>query len=206
MLAFISHPYLDAIPHFEDAGPLSGYGHSVYAFLGLGAIGTGLSLLLMRWNREAGWIWLIVSLWIGFGSDSYAEWRIPTAILALAFLAWKSRHPESAGFLLAGILATAADLIAWRIGAAEQWHRSLHYRVDWGTRLFQSFATGPVPTSWLARLQNPYFLAGYVLELLVEGAIFFAALYLFSRQRFNWRRQTKLENEVRESAVVSREI
>ena len=67
VLAFISHPYLDAIPHFEDVGPLGSYRHSLYAFLGLGAIGTGLSLLLMRWNREAGWIWLIVSLWIGFG-------------------------------------------------------------------------------------------------------------------------------------------
>lgn len=202
-LAFVSHPFLDAIPHFEDTGPLSDYRHSLPVFLALGAIGSSLSFVLMRWNREAGWVWLVLSLWIGLGSDFYEEWRIPTAIVALAVLAWKSRYPAAVGYLLAGMLATAADLLPLHVVSVERWHRSMHYQVDWGTHLFRYFSDAALPADWLARLRDPYFLVGYGLELLVEGAILLVCLYVFSRPRLEWQRQDVLEHEIRPPAEAA---
>ena len=198
-LAFASHFLLDAIPHFEDVGLMKSPGR-VPIFLGLGLIGAGFALLLRRWNREVALIWLLLSLWIGVGSYSYPLLRVLTASLGLAYIVWKSKQWNSVGYLAGGMLATVADLVPLTISRMEQVHDAIHYRTGWGERLYLFFSESPVSLSWRERVQNPYFLAGYGLELLVEGVIFFGALYLLSRERFSWRMAEAEAYKARESA------
>ena len=186
LLALASHYLLDAIPHFENVGPLKYYMGGMLIFVGLGGLGVIVSVLLLRRNREAGWIFLILSLWVALGNPEYPLLRLTTALLGLGFLAWKSRQAKAVGCLLAGMLAVAPDLMPATTTAMERLHLVFHYRVDWATRLHRAFGGAPVPAHWQARLQDPYFLMGYALQLVVEAIIFFGALYLLSRQRFIW--------------------
>ncbi len=200
-LAFASHFLLDAIPHFEDVGSLKSPGR-VPIFLGLGLIGAGFALFLRRWNREAALIWLLLSLWIGVGSHAYPLLRVLTAALGLAYFAWKSKQWAAVGYLAGGMLATVADLIPLTISRMDNFHDVIHYQIGWGERLYLFFSENPIPLRWRERVQNPYFLAGYGLELLLEGVIFFGALYLFSRERFSWRTAGADANKVREPAEL----
>ncbi|MCH8266720.1 MAG: hypothetical protein IH846_04330, partial [Acidobacteria bacterium] len=127
------------------------------------------------------------SLWIGVGSYSYPLLRVLTAVLGLVYFAWKSKQRAAVGYLAGGMLATVADLIPLSISRMEKFHDAIHYQTGWGQRLYMFFSESPVSLRWRERMQNPYFLAGYGLELLVEGVIFFGALYLLSRERFSWR-------------------
>ncbi len=200
-LAFASHFLLDAIPHFEDVGSLKSPGR-VPIFLGMGLIGAGFAWFLRRWNREAALIWLLLSLWIGVGSYSYPLLRVLTAVLGLAYFAWKSKQWAAVGYLAGGMLATVADLIPVTAGRMEQLHDAIHYQIGWGERLYFLFSSSPMPLRWRDRLQDPYFRAGYGLELLVEGVIFFGALYLFSRERFSWRTAEVDAYKVKEPAEL----
>ena len=200
-LAFASHFLLDAIPHFEDVGSLNSPGR-VPIFLGLGLIGVGFALFLRRWNREAALIWLILSLWIGAGSYSYPLLRILTAALGLAYIVWKSRQWSSVGYLVGGMLATVSDLIPINDGRMKQLHDGIHYQIGWAERLYFLFSSSPVPLRWRDRLLDPYFLAGYGMELLVEGVIFLGALYLLSRERFVWQTAEEDSYKVSEPAEL----
>ncbi|MBI4463828.1 MAG: hypothetical protein HY647_03890 [Acidobacteria bacterium] len=186
LLAFVSHYLLDAIPHFETIGPIREYWGGGLVLVVLGVVGVGLSLWLLRRNREAGWIWLILSLWVALGRPSHPWLWLATAVLGLALLAWKTRRAEVVGCLAAGMLAVSADLALSAIRAFERLHHVFHYRLDWGSRIYLAIVGGPRPAPWQARLQDPYFLLGYAAELVVEGFIFFGALYLFSRHRLAW--------------------
>ena len=203
-LAFASHYLLDAIPHFEGVGPfiLLKNQASFWVFLGLGMIGGGLAAYLFRRNREAGLIWLLLSLWIGLGGISPPAMRLPVALACLGYLAYKTTQDDALGYLLAGMLAVAPDFVtAISSPPATLIHNRLHYRLDWATRLYLHFNPPPIPQDWLVRLSNPYFLLGYGLELLVEAVIFFGALYFFSRLRFEGEIKTEEESDVREAGV-----
>lgn len=198
LLAFASHYALDAIPHFEDIGPLVDSPGRVPIFIGLGIAGVLMALLLRRWNRPAAGIWLVFSLWIALGSNSYVLWRIPTAVLALGWLAYRSRRAEALGFLLAGMLAVAADFVPLQYAPARSVHYAAHYKADLGLRLHRAFSQEPVPARLLDRLQSPYFLAGYGLELLAEAVIFFGSLYLFFFRGFYWKKKKVPEKQSQE--------
>ena len=157
-------------------------------FLGLGLIGVCLAWLLRRWNLEAALIWLLLSLWIGVGSYSYPLLRILTAALGLAYLAWRSRQWSAVGYLAGGMLATVVDLFPITFHGMEELHDTIHYQIGWGERLYLLFSSSPVLLDWSGRMQNPYFLAGYGMELLVEGLIFCGALCVLTRERFVWGR------------------
>ena len=202
-LAFASHYLLDAIPHFEGVGPfiLLKYQASFWVFLGLGMIGGGLAVYLFRRNREAGLIWLLLSLWIGLGGISPPALRLPAALACLGYLAYKTTQDDALGYLLAGMLAVAPDFVTAISSPATLIHNRLHYRLDWATRLYLHFHPPPLPQDWLVRLSNPYFLLGYGLELLVEAVIFFGALYLFSRQCWEGETKAEEESQVREAGV-----
>lgn len=200
-LAFASHYLLDAIPHFEDFGPLLRYRTNPWIFLGLGMIGSGLAVYLFRRNRETGLIWLILSLWIGLGGISPPAIRLLAALACLGYLAYKTKQTDAVASLLAGMLAVAPDFVAVISRSATTFHNTMHYRLDCATRLYLYFNPPPVPRDWLVRIQNPYFLLGYSIELLVEAVIFFGSLYLFSRQRFEGGIKTQEENEIREAGV-----
>ena len=204
LLALASHYLLDAIPHFEQIGRLRYYGGGLVVFVGLGIIGIIFSVLLLRRNREAGWTWLVLSIWVVLGNPAYPLLRLTTAILGLGWLAWQTRRAEAVGCLMAGMLAVAPDLTPAAASMLERLHSFSHYRVDWATRLHWAIRGAPTPTSRQA-LQDPYFLTGYALELLVEGLIFLGALYLLSRQLVPWASLKQPEASPREMRDVREE-
>ena len=202
-LAFASHYLLDAIPHFEGIVAIRAYKTNASFILGVGVVGIALTLILMRWNREAGRIWLILFLWIGLGAYSFSWLRILTTALALGYVAWRDKDWSAPGYLLTGMLAVAPDLIPGGFQRMADLHYFFHYKVDWATRIYIAFSKPPLPWSWPARLHDPYFLLGYALELLIEGLIFLGAAYLFFRERFDWQGGEKDEGKISEPLEVS---
>src|ERR1035437_777870 len=89
-LAFLSHDVLDAIPHFEGTLLPLKPTEVALILLGFGLLGAVLAVLMLRWNRETGKIWLILSLWIGLGTN-------------LSFIFHPSYSHRSAGALLCGL-------------------------------------------------------------------------------------------------------
>jgi hypothetical protein len=199
-LAFASHYLLDAIPHFEDLGPLMRVQNRPWVFLGVGLIGGGISAYLYRRNRQASLLWLALSVWIALAGISEVLICLAAGLALLGTVAYRTRQADAVGYLLAGMLAEAADLIprTW-IG----FHNQMHYEVDWGTALYLKFNPPPPPTQWLSRLQNPYLQLGYGLELLVEAVIFLAAFSVFCRLRLEPKTQTEPSEAA--AAVAPRE-
>jgi hypothetical protein len=204
-LAFASHYLLDAIPHFEDMFNIVDFRAMPVVILGIGLVGAALAMILSRWNREAARIWLVLFLWIGLGGYSFSWLRILTAALALGYLAWSAKDWSAAGYMLAGLLAVAPDLIFSGIHQMAVVHQFFHYRIDWATRIYTAFSQAPPLREWQARLLNPYFLLGYALELLVEGLIFLGAAYLFFREKFVWEDREGEPDEIREPLELSQE-
>ena len=113
--------------------------------------------------------------------------RIWMGLAVLAYLAYRSRQAEAVGYWLSGMLAVAADFLPVALDDTVGLHRLMHWKVDWGMRLYLLFNSPPLPMGWRIRFTNPYFVLGYGLEILVEGGIFLGSLYLLSRHRFrNW--------------------
>jgi hypothetical protein len=186
-LAFLSHYALDAIPHFETAMPILKPMERTLVMLGFGLLGAVLAVLMLRWNRETGTIWLVLSLWIGLGPNSFSILRVLTAALALVLVAWTSNRSggnrwSSSAYLLACMTAIAPDLLPATFRSMRAFHNRMHYKLDWATMIHHAYSRAPIPASLIARLHDPYFLLGYTLELGVEACIFFTALYLCSRK------------------------
>lgn len=203
LLAFVSHYLLDALPHFEGVGPWLRYRDSFWVFVGLGLIGAGLAVYLFPRNRQAGLLWLLLSLWIGLAGTSEPMIRLVAALALFGYMAYRTRKADAVGYLLAGILAVAADLVPRTWSGAVAFHSRMHYQVDWGTYFYFKYQAAPAPLNWPNQLQNPYFLAGYGLEMLVEALIFLAGFYVFSRLR--WEPIPRPEMSETASAVASRE-
>lgn len=186
-LAFLSHYALDAIPHFEGTMPIVKPLEKTLVMLAFGLLGALLAVLMLRWNRETGKIWLILALWIGLGPYSFPILRLLTAALALVVAAWTSNRSggnrwSSTAYLLAAMAAIAPDVLSATFRSMKDFHFKMHYKLDWGTMIHRAYSGEPIPTGLLARLHDPYFLLGYALELGVEACIFFTALYLCSRE------------------------
>ncbi|MBI4442006.1 MAG: hypothetical protein HY649_01370 [Acidobacteria bacterium] len=205
LLALASHYLLDAIPHFEEIGQLRYYGGGLIVFVGLGFIGVIFSVLLLRRNREAGCIWLVLSVWVALGNPAHPLLRLTTAIVGLAWLAWRTRRAEAVGCLMAGMLAVAPDLTPAATSMMERLHSFFHYQVDWGTLVHLAVLGTATPAGGKNHLEDPYFLTGYALELLFEGFIFFGALYLLYGQLFSWSSLKRREAPPREMGGVSKE-
>lgn len=185
-LAFLSHYALDAIPHFEGPVPLLKPLQEALVMLAFGLLGALLAVAMLRWNRETGVIWLILSLWIGLGPYSFPMLRVLTAALALVLMAWIGHRWgvnrwSSMAYLLACMASVAPDLLPATFPTLRAFHNKIHYHRDWATMLHQAYSGNPIPVGLRARLHDGYFLLGYTLELAVEACIFFTALYLGSR-------------------------
>jgi hypothetical protein len=200
-LAFLSHYALDAIPHFEAFVAPSVPKESFLLIAAVGLAGMAIALLLMRGNREAGRLWLVISLWIAVGPYSFSWLRVLTAALGLAYLGWASRRLRSVACLAASILSISPDLAPAGFERLASLHYLFHYRTDLALRLFRAYSESPFPEGWKAQLHNPYFLLGYGLELLIEGGIFLTAIYLFSRERLVT--ENRAGAEITESLAVS---
>ena len=181
LLIFLSHFALDAIPHFEEFGPLLRYRETRWVFVGLGATGLLCSLLIWHWNRNAGKLWLALALWMAVGGYGPTLWRGLSALLILALVALLPKTRAQFGCLLAAMVSMSPDFLplGWRTMRAL--HDSIHYHTDWGTYLYTRFVGQPVPAFWHQRVASPYFVAGWALELIVEGCVFFTASWVLIR-------------------------
>jgi len=179
-LAFVSHYALDAVPHFEQTNVLLRYRDTPWIFLGLGLVGLAFAGLIWRWNRDAGCVWLLLCLWIGLGVHGTLLWRVLAAALILGFAAASRRRRAYVGYLAAGMLSLNADFFPGSWHTLRALHDAIHYHTDWGTLLYIRLVGPPLP-AWNLRGSNPYFLAGWALELFVEGLVFLGAMYLLVR-------------------------
>jgi len=180
-LAFASHFVLDSIPHMDAIGPLQGFRYSVWLFLAFGLLGGGMAVFLYIRNREAALIWILLSVWIGIAGLAGTMVRGLAALALIGLLAYRTRRAEAPAYLVAGMLAVSGDLVPGPLRLLQNFHDGMHFMVGWGTSLFLRFQSSPIPSGAAARLQNPYFLLGYGLELAVEAAILLAAFLSFSR-------------------------
>jgi len=202
-LAVLSHYLLDAIPHFEKTGPLGDAKENLVITLGLGLVGTALALLLMRWKSDAGRVWLVLFLWVGLGTYSFSLWRIFTAALGMAYVGWKNKHWSAMGYVLAGILAVAPDVMPANFTLMAELHDHAHYHTDWATRIFDAFSHQPFPETRREKLHNPYILLGYALELLVECLIFLGAVILFFRENVAEENTNRKEGKMEEALEIT---
>ncbi len=180
LLSFLSHYVLDAIPHYEEFGPLLRYRETVWVFVAFGLIGLGFAWLLARWSREAAWICVALAPWIALGGNGPALWRLGAALLPLV-IATISPGKKHLGYVVAAMASLSPDFFPASWHALREIHQAVHYQVDWGTRLYASFVGQPVPRSWYLQITNPYFLAGWTLELIIEGAFFFGSIWILIR-------------------------
>jgi hypothetical protein len=181
LLAFLSHYALDAIPHYEEFGPLWRYRETVWVFVGLGLVGLLFAWLIWRWNRDAAQIWLLLCLWIALGGYGAALWRAVSAALVVGVLSASRKGREQLGYIVAGMLSLSPDFFpaSWR--TMRTIHDSIHYHTDWGTYLYRRLVGQPAPALWRVQVASPYFLLGWGLEILVEGCVFFGALWILVR-------------------------
>jgi hypothetical protein len=202
-LAFLSHYLLDAVPHFEEFGPLFKYRDTIWIFLGLGLLGLLFAGLIWSWNRDAARVWLLLCLWIGLGVYGPVLWRVLSAILIVGAAAATRRMRPRLGYLVAGMLALSADFFPSNWRTMRALHDTIHYHTDWGTILYRRFAGTPDPASWHVRAANPYFLGGWALEILVEACVFFGALWILVRGSIAETKQLNLDSEPKPRPVVS---
>lgn len=178
VLAFFSHFLLDSIPHLDTFGPFREFHSSLWLYLGL--IGAALTCFLYLRNRDAGLIWILLAAWIGVAGLAGTPVRVLAALALIGFLAYRTKRMETVAYLVAGMLAVSADLVPKSFHALVKFHDTMHYQTGWGKAIFLHFQSLPFPSGY-ARLHNPYFLMGYGLEFLVEGAIFLTAFWSLSR-------------------------
>lgn len=206
-MVFASHFLLDSIPHFEGVVPIQNYKRNVLLMVGMGSLGMVLAALLMRWNREVGRVWLVLFLWIALGFYTFSWWRILTAAIALAYIAWKSPLRQAVFYTAAGMISVLPDLMPPSLQNLTLFHRSMHYSSDWSNLVYLYFSDPPVPRTWQARLQSPPFLLAYGLELAIEGLIFVLALYFLARDRLapemSWQSQLSESAEFSARTEVS---
>ena len=128
---------------------------------------------------------------IGWGGFSEPLVRVLAALALLGYIAYQTKQAAVVGYLLAGILAVAADFVPGRFRSTVRFHDWAHSQADWGASLYSRVHSAPVPADWIVRLQDPYFLLGYGLELLLEATIFFGALSIFSGLCWDEKTQTE---------------
>lgn len=196
-LALASHFVLDSIPHLDAIGPLRELRYGGFLFLLFGLIGFGFALYLLRRDRNVGWIWVLLSVWLVVSSFSGGIIRGLTALVLVGWFVYRTRQVDAPAYLLAAILAIFPDFFPLRIPWLREFHDAMHYSVGWGLSLFYKFQGPPIPSGNLARVENFYFQAGLGLEVLVEALIFLFAFLSFSK--------LSIQNKPKRESPVTRE-
>jgi hypothetical protein len=179
-LAFVSHFLLDAIPHLDAVGPLRGFRYGGLFFPMFGLLGGGLAVYLYRRNRDAGLIWVLLSVWLVIVGLSGTVVRGLAALALLGLLAYRTRRAEMVALFLAGVLAVSPDIVPRTMTVIARFHDVMHFSASWGTSLLLMFRSSPLPSGDLSRLRNPYFLTSLGLEVIVEASIFLVAFWSLS--------------------------
>jgi hypothetical protein len=187
-IAFLSHFFCDAFYHFEAFYPLSrklGTSHQAAALITFVALGLALAPFLWRYGRNdrnvqlfyvfvAGACLLrLVGHWTG---------RTSGGLLLAAVFLLLSRSVRLSGWVLCGFAAVLPDLMRQGIAPLNRFHIFMHYEGvhDLGDLLYRHFRQQP--SLFVGdRFDDPYYVAGYALELLIELAILVGSLHLMVR-------------------------
>ena len=183
-LAFISHYVLDAIPHFEGVKVVQEYKSDLLLIACVGLVGIVAGVVLMKFNRDAGRILLVFSLWAGTRAYTFSWLRVVTAALAVGYMVYATRRWLPVAYLLVGMAAISPDLIPRSFYTMSAVHNSFHYHTDVGTYLYNTFVGTDLPSLGLERLYNPYFVAGYLIEILGEVILFLGCWRLLLHEKF----------------------
>lgn len=187
-LAFLSHFLCDAIFHFEAFYPLSrtlGTTHDRATVLTFVVIGLAVAPVLWLFARRNG---TLVGFYVYVGAAmaafAFDDWRQRAAAgLLLAGLAFLVGGARTGPWVAGAFAAQLPDLIRQGVEPLNHLHVFMHYTgtVDLGERLYRLFERKS-DLNFDVRFENPYYLTGYLIEVLVEVGIGLGSVYYLSRR------------------------
>ena len=189
-VSFASHFLLDTIYHFEAFYALSVLGRwplqqtMLGLFAGLVVLSVPVVLWLLRRHRPVG-IFACYGLAMSLLPFSPGRWtRLGSGILVTTLWYALTHAPQVRRWLVCGFFAYLPDIIKPWIRPIDWLHDWLHYGPeldlgDWVSLL----VTGRWRIYINDRIFDPYYRIGYILEVLLEGAILFGCLYWLARGR-----------------------
>ena len=187
-VSFASHFLLDAVYHFEAFYALSVLGRwplqrtMLVLFAGLAVLAVPVALWLLRRNRPVG-IFACYGLAMSLLPFFPGQWtRLGWGVLITALWYASTRVPLVRRWVLCGFFADLPDIIRLWIPPVDWLHEWFHYDPaldlgDWVSLL----VTGRWRIYINYRIFDPYYRIGYILEVLLEGAILFGCLYWLAR-------------------------
>ncbi len=188
-VSFASHFLLDAVYHFEAFYALSVLGRwpleqtMLGLFAGLAVLAVPVVLWLLRRHRPVG-IFACYGLAMSLLAFAPGRWtRLGWGVLITVLWYASVRVPPIRRWVLCGFFAYLPDIAKPWIPPLDWLHDWFHYEPeldlgDWVSLL--------VSGRWRIyinyRIFDPYYRIGYVLEVLLEGAILFGCLYWLARR------------------------
>jgi len=188
-LAFLSHFLCDAIYHFEAFYPLSRtlgtthYRTAVLTFVVIGLAVTPTLWFFARRNRALAEFYVYVAA--ATAAFAFDDWRQRAAAgLLLAGLALLIGGARTGPWVAGAFAAQLPDLIRQGVEPLSRLHVFMHYTgtVDLGEWLYRLFERES-DLNFDVWFENPYYLAGYLIEVLVEVGIGLGSVYYLSRRR-----------------------
>jgi hypothetical protein len=184
------HFALDFIYHFEQFFPLSVPGGWSYEkamqalFAGLAAVTAPATLWALRRRPQAQFLAGYALLMCALPFETATRWRLIWAVLLTAAWWLLSPSADSRRWVLCGFASYLPDALRHWWPPLKKLHDAFHYTGsismgDW----VSLWARGRWNVGPNDRIYDPYYQIGYVIEILMEGAIFFGALYLLARDR-----------------------
>ena len=182
-LAFLSHFVCDAIYHFEAFYPLSRQlGVSHEEAFALTATALGLVLLPVLWvlaRRDPGL--LPFYLYIAGASLLLATqgiYRLAAGLLIAGLFFLFSDSARLCRWVLGAFVANLPDLARWAFEPLNRLHSATHYEGirDLGDVIYR-FARGQPSLFVGDRFSDPYYVLGYVIEVVIEVSLLLGGLY-----------------------------
>lgn len=187
-LSFGLHYVLDGIYHFESFYELSVPGLWTYErtratlFAALAPLAAPFMIWLWMKSRPVWWFACYAFLLSLAGFEPTPGWRLLWALLLSA--GWMLATPTAAArrWVLGGFAAYLPDCLKGVIPGLGWLHDALHYRSgldlgDWLSLLVRGRWRVPLNS----RAYDPYYLAGYAVEILIEAAILCGCLYWLTK-------------------------
>jgi len=187
-LAFFSHFVCDAIYHFEAFYPLSqklGTTHNqamLIAFAGVGAALAPFLWAVVRGSRDLMWFTAYLAAITALRLETASGARLAGNLALAGAVLGLSRSEALWRWVICGLAANLPDLLRDWIGPLDRLHVWAHYDGyhDLGDWLYRLFRGGP---SLFAgrRFDDPAYVLGYFLEIVIEAAILLGCLYYAGR-------------------------
>lgn len=187
--AFGLHFVCDFFYHFEAFYPLSvlgrwGLERTMFGlFVMLAVLGAPIVLWTARRDRQTGLFALYSFLLSLIPFDPNLDRRVVWAVALSVLWLTLTRHAEMRRWIPCAVAAYLPDLIRHWIPALRWFHEWVHYDSqldagDWVSLL----GSGRWRIGVNDRIFDPFYQAGYALEILFEAAVLFGCLYWLTRR------------------------